>query len=245
MKYPVIAAMLFVASSANAAITCVAGTYDTYTAAGFECEIDGAVFSNFSFPATPNGGDLEESDILVTPLSGPNFVGLRFTANFSATGGANGAGMFEGQVAEQYRFFYHINLAGGEFFNATVDIDGGSTFNPNPSKPSGYLVGLSVANDGAGASVLQNTPGQTDTGTLFTARSFISIDTLAQVIGGASASQVAPFGVGEFDSFDNTFEYELDDVIIPEPGTAALMLVGLAAVLRKAITRGPRASNLQ
>lgn len=232
--FPLTILVLALQATSQAAPICVAATYNTYTAAGFECEIDGAIFNNFSFPPTSASGDLAASDILVTPLSGPNAVGLRFTAPFSATGAANGAGPAEGLVSEQYRFFFDVTLGGGVFTNATASIAGGSLFSPNPAKFGGYFVGLVVDNDGAGAFPNASTPGQSETVALNTARSFISIDTLAQVTGGASASSVAPFGVAEFDSFDNIFTYSLNPV--PEPATAGLIGAALIALglLRKA-----------
>jgi hypothetical protein len=231
MRYAIaLVATLFAAGNVHAAITCPTASYATYTAAGFSCEIDGAFFSNFSFPATPNGGDLMESDISVSPLSALNSAGLRFTAGFSATGTFNGPGGSEGQVAEQYRFFYNVSVPGGLFTDVTARIAGGSLFSPNPQKPSGYFVGLVVANDGAGAFVLDDTLGQTDTQALNTARTNISIDTTAQVGGGASVSPAAgPFGVGEFDSFDNVFLFQPAEV--PEPKSMAMMMVAATVML--------------
>jgi hypothetical protein len=227
MKYLLTIAALIAAGTANAAPICGAGTYNTYTAVGFECEIDGALFSNFSYPATPNGGDLAEADITVTPLSGPNSVGFRFTANFSSTGTVNGPGNFEGMIAEQYRFFFDVSLPGGLITDARTNITGGSVSSPNVQKPSSYLVALLIANDAALASVGSNTPGQTATQALNTARTNINVDTFVQLTGGTSIGSTPPFGVGEFDSFDNIFLYELNEV--PEPGSAGLLLIALAA----------------
>jgi len=223
MKYLIALAAIFIAAGrVQGAITCPAAPYSTYTALGFSCEINGAFFSNFEFPATPNGGDLTPGDITVSPLSALDSVGLRFSANFSATGTFDGPGNSEGQVAEQYRFFFDVSVPGGVFTDATANIAGGSLFSPNAQKPSGYFVGLVVANDGAGAFVLDDTPGQTDTQALNTARTNIGIDTTAQVGGGASNSSTGgPFGTGEFDSFDNVFQYEITPV--PEPGSAVML----------------------
>jgi hypothetical protein len=226
--HTMIGALMLTSGSAFAAPACVSASYSTYTSVGFECEINGAVFSNFTYPATPNGGDLLAGDITVSPLSALNSVGLRFAANFSASGLPNGPGNFEGQFVEQYRFIYQVSIANGLFHSATTNINGGSVFSPNAQKPSGYLAAMSVANDGASAIVGNNTPGQTETNALFTARANITADTLAQLTGGASAvGTAAPVGIGEYDSFENVFQYRAADV--PEPQTAAMMMLALAA----------------
>jgi hypothetical protein len=231
--HSLVGAMLLTPGVALAAPACVSASYSTYTAIGFECEINGAVFSNFTYPATPNGGDLLAGDITVSPLSTLNSVGLRFTAAFSASGLPNGPGNFEGQFVEQYRFIYQVFLPAGVFVSATTNINGGSVFSPNAQKPSGYLAAMSVANDGASAIVGNNTPGQTETNALFTARANITADTLAQLTGGASAvGTAAPVGIGEYDSFDNVFQYRTADV--PEPQTAAMIVLALAAGVRAA-----------
>src|SRR6185312_11175275 len=50
---------------------CVAQAYSNFLAAGFECEINAAVFSNFSFSTMESGPNmaLDASEITVSPLS--------------------------------------------------------------------------------------------------------------------------------------------------------------------------------
>src|SRR4051812_986482 len=104
-------AVLSLSAVASAAPACVAATAAVYDAAGFECEINGAVFANVNF-TTQASADLTADDIVVTPIDLGTAVGLRFSANFLSQGEANGPGTSEGAVAEVYRFMFDVTKSG-------------------------------------------------------------------------------------------------------------------------------------
>src|SRR5262245_34795650 len=93
---------------------CVSAPLTTYTAAGFTCEVGTAVFTNFNFQLqnAGGGGVLDEGDITVSPLTAVGTVGLRFAADFTSTGGPNGAGPAEGIRLNEYRFFFDVTRPG-------------------------------------------------------------------------------------------------------------------------------------
>lgn len=227
-------AAALVVSPAAAAPMCVSGTLSTYLAAGFECEIDQAVFGNFSFQT--QGGltvpHLTADEITVSPISGPNQVGLRFSGDFEAQGGPNGPGPAEGIRIAAYRFLYDVTRANSEFFSATTNIDPNYTFVFfNPLKFGGILAGKSIANDGALASALINssTTMPSDATLLNTPRQSISVDDLFQLSGGASAAgTAAPVGFVSAGYMENVFEFE--EIPIPEPSSWT-MLLGAGALL--------------
>ena len=210
---------------------CVAQPYSNFLAAGFECEINAAVFSNFSFSSMDSGPNtaLDASQITVSPLSSASSVGLRFAAAFDASGGANGPGPAQGIFIEAYRFLYQVTRADSEFVSTTVRLNNPTRFSPNPAKFGGVLSGKVISNDGATAIVDDQDVGLTDTGILNTPRTTIFVDELLQLSGGASAmGTVAPVGNVTLESSDNLFTYQL---VVPEPSTWLLCLLGSAAFL--------------
>ena len=215
----------------QAAPACVAQPYSNFLAAGFECEIDAAVFSNFSFSSMDSGPNtaLDASQITVSPLSSAFSAGLRFGADFDASGGPNGPGPAQGIFIEQYRFLYQVTRPDSEFASTTVRLNNPTRFSPNPAKFGGVLSGKVISNDGATAIVDDQDADLTDTGILNTSRTTIFVDELLQLSGGASAmGTVAPVGNVTLESSDNLFTYQL---VVPEPSTWLLCLAGPAAFL--------------
>lgn len=212
------------------AAPCASQPYSIYIAGGFTCEINGAVFSNFSFSSMDSGPNvaLLASEINVSPLTAASSVGLRFAADFNASGGPNGPGPAQGIFIEQYRFIYQVTRPDSEFISATVRLNSPTRFSPNPLKFGAVLSAKSIANDGATAIVDDQDPGLTDVGLLNTPRTTIFVDELLQLAGGASAvNTVAPVGVVTLQSSDNLFTYQL---VVPEPASWLLCVAGAGAL---------------
>lgn len=229
------AAAFTAASAASAAPLCATATLDNYLVGGFECEIDSAVFSNFTF--SNNGGGagvpvLDATEITVDPLSGLDEVGLRFSGDFFTEGGPNGPGPAEGLRVAQYRFIYDVTRLNSEFFSASTVIDPAYEFNwVNPAKFGGILLGKSITNDGALASSLINlgTTEPNDTAFLNTPRESIGVDDTFQLTGGASLPGSLQVGNVSAGFIENRFAYTEDEAI-PEPSTWT-MLLGAGALL--------------
>jgi hypothetical protein len=100
-------------------------------------------------------------------------------------------------------------------------------------KNSGYAAGVSVSNDGASAIVVSGDIPQTETNALYTARTFITLDSLTTLKGGAD------FGTASLRSYEHIFEFA--EAPVPEPGTA--MVTGSALALVLLIIRRRRNSS--
>ncbi len=229
-----LAVALAAASPAAAAPMCASAALSNYLAAGFECEIDSAVFSNFSF--FTGGGvsvpKLGAGEITVSPISAANQVGLRFSGAFEAEGGPNGPGPAEGNRVAQYRFIYDVTRANSLFFDATSVIDPGYTYTfVNDLKFGAIVLGRSINNDGASASAIgnKNTVDRIDTTLLFTPRESIGVDDLFTLTGGASLpGTTSPVGFVSAGYIENIFSYQSE--AIPEPATWS-MLLGAGSLL--------------
>ncbi len=243
---PCLFCAVLLAPGAQAAPLCASAALANYLAAGFECEIDQAVFSDFSFQT--QGGltvdHLNADEIDVSPLSGINEVGLRFSGDFEAEGGPNGPGPAAGIRIAAYRFLYQVTRPNSQFVSATAAIDPAYTFNfVNPLKFGGLLLGKSIANDGASASALVNlnTAQPSDSTLLNTPRQNIQVDDLWQLSGGASAAgSNAPVGYVAAGYVDNLFAFE--NVAVPEPATMALLFACLLALMGSRCVRAGRVS---
>lgn len=225
-------------SAASAAPLCVSGSLSTYLVGGFECEIDGATFNNFGFQATGSitTTALDDTQITVSPLSGPNQVGLNFAGRFESTGTANSPSPAGGNLAVTYRFMFDVDRPGSEFLAATTAITNPNRFSPNPLKFGGITVGKNIANDGANAITSDTDPDLMEMTFLFNPRQTIFVDDQVTLVGGASAEgTTAPAGFVTLDSFDNLFLYE---VIVPEPGTFSLLGGGAMLLLLLRRRRG-------
>ena len=224
-------------SALRGAPACVSQPYSNLIAAGFECEINAAVFSNFSFSSLDSGPNtaLDESQITVSPLLSGFTVGLRFAADFDASGGPNGPGPAQGIFLEQYRFLYRVTRPDSEFISTTVRLNNPTRFSPNPAKFGSVLSGKVISNDGATAIVDDQDGDLMDTGILNTPRTTIFVDELLQLSGGASAmGTMAPAGNVTLESSDNLFTYQ---TVIPEPRTWILCCAGIAALFIRLLIR--------
>ena len=215
----------------RAAPVCVSQPFSNFLVAGFACEVNAAVFSNFTFATMDSGPNvaLDATQITVSPLQSGASVGLRFAAAFDASGLPNGPGPAEGLAIEQYRFLYQVTRADSLFTSATVTLNNPTRFSPNPAKFGGVLSAKSIANDGATAITNDQDPDLTDTGVLFTPRTTINVDELLQLTGGASAAgTTSPVGNVTLGSSDNLFSYRL---VVPEPSAGLLCLGGITLLL--------------
>jgi|GEM_PF-3500140 len=229
-------AAIYAAGAASAAPMCATATLDTFLVGGFECEIDSAVFSNFSFQQQGGGtvDHLDADEITVDPLSGLNEVGLRFSGDFGVEGGADVPNSPAGGLRSTvYRFIYDVTRANSEFFEATSVIDPEYIYTwVNPNKFGGILLGKSIANDGAGASAVVNRfdVDLMESVLLNTPREMIAVDDLFQITGGASAEGTqTPVGFAFAGFVENRFRYTEDEAV-PEPATWTMML-GAGALL--------------
>ena len=230
---------LLAGAASSAAPLCVTAPLATYVAAGFECEIDAAVFSNFSFLGTGSitTAALTAAQIEVTPLSGSDQVGLRFSGRFESTGAADGDGPAAGNLAVTYRIIYDVDRPGSEFIAATTVIYDPVRFSPNLLKFGGVVVGKHIANDGATAITNDVDPDLMEMTFLFNPRQMVIVDDLVTLIGGASAEGTTePPGFVTLSAFDNVLDYQ---AIIPEPATLSLLAVaGVAFVILRRRRRG-------
>jgi hypothetical protein len=221
-------AVVLFATQLSAAPLCSSAALSTYSAAGFSCEINGALFENFSFSSLGSAPPvpLTDDEINVVPIFGAGFLGLRFEGNFEGIGRPNGAGPAEGLNSTQYRIMYTVTDLGKLFNAITAEVEGGERFAPNPLKFGNYVVGSNVTNDGALAILTFDDIDQVDNDTLNSARTFVSIDNTITMTGGASAvGSVAPVGTVSFDAFESRLAY---DVVVPEPAT--FLLIGTVLI---------------
>jgi PEP-CTERM motif len=81
------AALVLAASFAAATpMACTAETLNNYLAAGFSCEIDNLLFSNFTYTGTANGtAPIASTAVNVTPITTPGDEGLEFNAGWSVS----------------------------------------------------------------------------------------------------------------------------------------------------------------
>lgn len=220
-----------VMSSDVQAAPCAAGPYSGYTVAGFSCEVDGASFSNFSFflQASGAGNVLTTDDIIVSPVTGVDTVGLRFSGDFSATGAANGVGPAEGIRINAYRFFYDVTRPGSVFTDIGVELTNPSRFAPNPLKFGGIQGFNLAANDAALAIADDLGGGLLDFTALNADRLVVMSDNTLQLAGGASAAGTAlPVGFAEVDAVDFLYVYRVEEV--PTPASLLLLGTGLIAL---------------
>jgi hypothetical protein len=87
-KIPVLFAALVLSASFAAATpsACTAETLNNYLAAGFSCEIDNLLFSNFTYSDSANGtSPIPSTAVNVTPLTVSGDEGLQFTAGWSVS----------------------------------------------------------------------------------------------------------------------------------------------------------------
>jgi hypothetical protein len=223
-----IAAACIFAMTASAA-PCASAPLSTYLAAGFECEIDSAVFSDFSFALQNDSSDtvaLTEDEITVSPLSAGNRLGLRLAGDFAAVGAVNGPGPTDGLRNITYRFMFDITRPATLFTNVIAQLNGPSRFSPDPFEFGGIFASNNITNDGALAIAHDDDPGFMDDDSLNTPREPIFVDALINLTGGGSlAGTMAPVGSVTLRSADLLYDFE--PAVVPEPGTWAICVSGL------------------
>ena len=223
----------FVAAIPLSAAPCVPAPLTTYSAAGFSCDVDSAVFSGFSFfLQNGTGGNLlGESDITVSPLVDAGRVGLRFAGDFQATGGPNGPGPAQGLRSNIYRFFFEVNRPGSVFTSVGSRLNDPVRIVRNPLKFGGIFASNYASNDGAQSFAFDDDPDLTEFVTLNSERMTVTLDNLINLAAGASAEgTVSPVGFASLSSADYVYTYREIEPAIPEPGTWLLCLAGLAAL---------------
>jgi hypothetical protein len=214
------------------AAPCVATSLNTYTTAGFSCEVGSAIFSDFSFFLQNSGGGdvLGESDITVSPLTEPGVVGLRFAGGFQATGGPNGPGPAEGIRVNEYRFFFSVTRPGSVFTSVGSRLNDPLRIVHNPFKFGNIFASNYATNDGAQSFADDDDPDLTAFDTLNSERVMVPVDNLIHLAAGASAEgTAAPVGFVSLSSADYLYTYREVGPAIPEPGTWALCLLGFGA----------------
>lgn len=224
----------FVTALPLAAAPCVSASLSTYTAAGFSCEVNAATFSNFSFFLQNNGAGnlLNEGSINVSPLVEPGVVGLRFAGNFQATGGPNGPGPAEGIRVNEYRFFFGVTRSDSIFTAVGARLNNPVRIVQNPLKFGSIFASNLATNDAGLAIALDTDPDLTDLANLNSERVTIPVDNLISLSAGASASgTTSPVGFASLSSADYLFAYRDIAPVVPEPATAALLLLGFAALV--------------
>jgi hypothetical protein len=213
---------------------CVSAPLSTYTVLGFTCEVGTAVFSDFEFQLqnAGGGGILDEDDITVSPLIAVGTVGLRFAADFTSTGGPNGAGPAEGIRVNEYRFFFDVTRPGSVLTSVGAIMNDPDRLAPNPLKIGNIIASNYAANDAALAIADDDDADLTDFDTLNSERVLVNADTMIHLAAGASAAgTTTPVGTASLSSADFLFTYRELDSPVPEPGTWVLSLSSLAALL--------------
>lgn len=223
-----------VATVVLTAAPCGSAPFTTYAAAGFSCEVNSAIFSNFSFVLQNGGGGdiLGEGDFTVSPLIEPRIVGLRFAGEFQATGGADGPGPAQGIRINEYRFFFEVTRPGSVFTSVGSRLNDPLRIVRNPLKFGDIFASNYATNDGAQSFANDDDPDLTEFDTLNSERVTIPVDNLIHLAAGASAAgTMAPVGFASIGSADYLFEYRELGPEVPEPGTWALCFSGIAALL--------------
>jgi uncharacterized protein (TIGR03382 family) len=212
----------------------VSASLTTYTAAGFSCEVNSAVFSDFSFflQNSGGGGVLGQDDITVSPLIEPGIVGLRFAGEFQSTGGPNGPGPAQGIRINEYRFFFDVTRPGSVFTSVGSRLNDPVRIVQNPLKFGNIFASNLAANDGAQSFADDDDPDLTAFETLNTERLVVSVDNLIHLAAGASAEgTVAPVGFVSLASADYLYTYRATGPEVPEPGTWMLGVLGFAVLV--------------
>lgn len=231
--YYLLGLIALAAATPTIAAPCVSAALNTYTAAGFTCEVDSAIFSDFNFVVQTSGaGDiLDESDITVAPIIEMGIVGLSFSGDFQSTGGPNGMGPAEGNRTNEYRFFFEVTRPGSIFTAVGSRLNDPVRIVQNPLKFGSIFATNYATNDGAQSFAFDTDADLTDFATLNTERLTVPVDNIIHLTAGASAAgTIAPVGFASLESADFLYEYRVLDAEIPEPSTWALCISGLGVM---------------
>jgi hypothetical protein len=216
-------------SAVRGAPACVSQPYSSFIIAGFECEINAAVFSNFSFSSQDSGPNtaLDASQITVSPLTFASTVGrLALTSTPAAVrmdpvppkASSSSSTVFSTRSPAPA-----ANLSAP--LCSLTSLPASAPTQPNSAT---YYPARSLPTAQRQLST-RSGPGLMDTGLLNTPCTLIFVDELLQLSGGASAmTTVAPVGNVTLGSSDNLFTYQL---VIPEPSTWFLCLTAIGALL--------------
>lgn len=226
------ALLVFVCSIPGAAAPCTVAPLSNYIVAGFTCDVNSAIFSDFDFflqnDSSPTVA-LTAAQIEVSPLSSAGQVGLRFAGDFEALGAENGPGPAEGIRNITYRFMFDVTRPGSQFVSVGAVLHDPVRLAPNPLKFGDIFASNQAANDGALAIANDDDPDLSDTDPLNSPRLTIAADDQLVLTAGASAAgTTTPAGFVSVSSADYLFGYE---VIIPEPGTLSTLFFGVALLV--------------
>jgi hypothetical protein len=213
---------------------CVSAPLSTYTAAGFSCDVDSAVFSDFSFFLQNGGGGdiLGEDDITVSPVIEMGIIGLRFSGEFQSTGGPDGPGPAQGIRINEYRFFFEVTRPGSVFTSVGSRLNDPVRIVQNPLKFGNIFASNQASNDGAQSFADDDDPDLTEFDTLNSERVVVTADNLIHLAAGASAEgTVAPVGFASLASADYLYTYREVTPEIPEPSTWMLVLSSVAVLI--------------
>lgn len=233
----------FIFSTAGIAAPCVVAPLSNYLLAGFSCDVNSAVFSDFDFLLqndTSSTVALTPAQIQVSPVSSPGQVGLRFSGDFEALGAENGPGPAEGLRNITYRFFFDVTRPGSQFVSVGAILHDPVRLAPNPLKFGDIFASNLAANDAALAIANDDDPDLSDMVMLNSPRLTVAADDQLLLTAGASAvGTTMPVGFVSASSADYLFGYQ---VIIPEPDTSIMLLSGVAllAALHFLRSRGRR-----
>lgn len=218
------------------AAPCAPASLTTYTSAGFSCEVNSAIFSDFNFFLQNSGGGnvLGEGDITVSPLVEPGIVGLRFAGEFQSTGGPDGPGPAQGIRINEYRFFFDVTRPDSVITSVGSRLNDPVRIVQNPLKFGNIFASNLATNDGAQSFADDDDPDLTDFDTLNSARIAVSVDNLIHLAAGASAEgTVAPVGFVSLSSADYLYTFREVGPEVPEPGTWMLCILGVAFILSR------------
>jgi len=236
---PIVLALLFTIPAASA--PCVNAAFSSYLVAGFSCDVNAAVFSDFAFSLQNDTSPtvaLTPADIQVSPLIAAGQVGLRFSGNFQALGAENGPGPAEGIRNITYRFFFDVTRPGSQFLSVGAVLNNPSRLAPNPLKFGDIFASNQAANDAALAIANDDDPDLADTVALNSPRLTVVADDLLVLTAGASAvGTTTPVGFVSASSADYLFGYQ---VLVPELGTAWMLVAGGMSLMAIRIMKARR-----
>jgi hypothetical protein len=215
------AALLITSLPARATVACAADTLESYLAEATPCSVGGLLFSGFTYSATSPG--LASADIVVTPVFDSAWgFGLTFSGGFLVT-----AATSAGSTAI-YNIGYWITPLAEDPVGFTTQVSGGAVNGRGSYSVAGKLY------DSSGTALLarnQLTSAGTGGGQGASQQSLaLQSMTMSLTDSGQPTFLVtnqivlsATKGAGNSASFD-TFS---DDFSVPEPGTLALLALGV------------------
>ena len=241
MRILLVVLSALVLSTAGICAPCAVAPLSNYLVAGFSCDVNSAVFSDFDFLLQNDSSStvaLTPAEIQISPLSSPGQVGLRFSGDFEALGAQNGPGPAEGLRNITYRFFFEVTRPGSQFVSVGAVLHDPVRLAPNPLKFGDIFASNQAANDGALAIANDDDPDLSDMDGLNSPRLTVVADDQLLLTAGASAvGTTTPVGFVSASSADYLFGYE---VTIPEPGTSVMLVCAVALLVVLYVVRSRR-----